>query len=225
MNEKKPAIAASARARKKAVVRQLLQNRDLPAVRQWADTTRNPLNVLSSLLFSTDKLLCWRAIEAIGVVTAQLFENDLESLRKLIRHNFWMMNDESGNVGWYAPETIGEILYNVPALIDEFGAMLLSFLDEEPFELGAHWALARIAARRPDLITPAVDKLKPSLEDPDAFIRGTTLLALEQADLASILAAAALLEHDNNTFEIYDFDTGQFRQITVASIATRIMKL
>jgi len=67
-----------------------------------------------SLLFDRDKVICFRASEALGKVAAMEADKDLEPVRDLLRRLFWMMNDESGNTCWYAPEAIGEILYNVP---------------------------------------------------------------------------------------------------------------
>ena len=203
------------RKQRKAALRQLLHERNMDAVEAMAREDPHVVRVLPTMLFDREPLICWRAIEALGKVAAVIAEADLERVRVMIRAQLWQMNDESGNVGWYAAEAIGEILYNVPILIDEFGQLLLSYLNEEPFEHGAHWAVARVASLRPDIYRDRLDELLPSLESDDAYIRAFALLALLRIDPERAGQHASRLVNDPAVFSYYDIEDGELREATV----------
>ena len=193
----------------------MLHERDMDAVEAMAREDPHVVRVLPTMLFDREPLICWRAIEALGKVAAVIAEADLERVRVMIRAQLWQMNDESGNVGWYAAEAIGEILYNVPILIDEFGQLLLSYLDEEPFEHGAHWAVARVASIRPDLYRNRFDELLPSLESDEAYVRAFTMSALLRIDAERTSRHSALLVSDRTVIRYYDFKDGELREATL----------
>lgn len=203
----------SRRARRRQVVREALEQRDWEGLWELSRRERGVGNLVYSFLSSDDRLLAWRAIEALGELETRRPSSERGSTRDLIRRLFWSMNDESGNLVRQAPEAIGQLLYRIPELIDEYGVMLLSFLAEEPFERGAHWAVARVAERRPDIYASSASLLARSLHDPDPSIRAFAFLALRQlpSDPLSQQQENSLLEEDS-PLEIYHFDTGDFIQ-------------
>jgi hypothetical protein len=199
-------------------IRARLQSRDLDAIVAWSTEQPRALQTLLSLAFDPDALTRWRAIEALGRIAAARAEHDLERIRVVLRHLFWSMNDESGNIGWYAPEAIGEILFNVPALTDEFGGMLPAFMREEPFERGTHWAMMRLAAVHPELFRDSIEKLTESIKDPDPLIRAAAgaLLALLGAGRGDERLRDLL--SDQAAVTLYDFETGLLRETTVGTM-------
>jgi hypothetical protein len=70
----------------------------------------------------------------------------LEAVRESLRRTLWLMNDESEGLLWCGPQVIRAVLANVPALCDEFVAILTGFLREKPFCVGTRWALWRVVA-------------------------------------------------------------------------------
>lgn len=174
-------------------------------------------------MYDDDRLICRRAVEALGIAAGLEAKRSLENVRRLIRRLLWTMNDESGSICWYAPEAIGEVLINVPSLIDEYGPLLPAFLQEEPFERGTHWAVARVASLRPDIYEDDVNRLVRSLDNPDPDIRGYTLMALKQIDAKSVAQKAELLKADTAKVSIYDFDTGTIKKVSVASLAEELL--
>jgi hypothetical protein len=46
----------------------------------------------------------------MGEVMAHLADKDMESARVIMRRLMWSLNDESGGIGWGAPEAMGEIV-------------------------------------------------------------------------------------------------------------------
>jgi len=131
-------------------LRELLEKKSYKELLNWAVQNRNPLRPLSSLLFDEDSLIRFRAIEVLGKVAAIEYKKDPERVRRQIGRFLWLMNDESGGICWNAPQAIGEILYNVPDLIPEYGPILTSYFDEEPFEVGSRWGVARAALKNSD---------------------------------------------------------------------------
>ncbi|HHI02509.1 MAG TPA: PBS lyase, partial [candidate division Zixibacteria bacterium] len=166
-------------------MRSLLQKRNWDELLKWYMDNRGAVRILTSLIYDDAPLIRWRAIEAFGVVSEELAKDDMESVRQTIRRFFWGMNDESGNLIRNAPEAIGEILLKVPELIPEYGFVLASYLNEEPFESGVHQALARIIPQKPDFLTEIAERLCPSLEDDNPAIRGNAafILKIVNADL------------------------------------------
>ncbi len=204
---------------RKAEARKLLQARDPSAWVEWADGCPNALSVLWSLTFDADELVRWRAVEAIGVVAAWLAESDVEHLRAFIRRLLWSMNDESGGVGWHAPETLGEILVNAPSLVGEYGTLLLRFCRESPFEQGAHLAVCRVARVDPTPLLEGVDQLAASLEDTDPTVRGHAALALGVMRSQRHRSAVGALQTDPSPVRRYDFDAGCLQDTSVGQMA------
>lgn len=205
--------------RRKEHLRGLLAARDLDNLQDWIAAERNPMRPLSSLLFDQDPLVRWRAIEVLGLAAAFEWSRDGERVRRQIRRLFWLMNDESGGICWNAPEAIAEILYNVPALIEEYGLQLPSFFVEEPFERGSRWAVARLSAKEPSAFVFASPALVASLNDADAVVRGMSLLALQGLRAQTGLHGAESLTGDSHDVTIYDFETGELITTSVGELA------
>ena len=172
-----------------------------------------------SVTYDSDELVRWRAIEATGWVAGKSPSSDLDSVREMVRRLLWQMSDESGGLAWHASELIGEILVNVPVLIPEYADLLLSFLREEPFERGTHFAVYRVVQVNPKPFNDCVTDLVSSLADPDPAIRAfsaLTLGVLKKSDCRHIMQP--LLE-DESQLQPYDFDSGDFVTITVGEAA------
>ncbi len=205
-------------ARKQQVL-DILQKRDFNELMMWAKSTRNPIRVLTSFQFDTDPLICMRAVEGLGVISV-LYKDKLDTLRKTVRGFFWNMNDESGNVGWYSAEAIGEVLRNVPELIPEYADMLPSFLIEEPFEKGTRIAIARIAEiDKSKFSVPTCKKLIQSLNDPNADIRGSSITALKALCMDEAREHVTKLSDDTAEIELYDFKSGKLQSIKISELA------
>ncbi|MEW6363995.1 MAG: DVU0298 family protein [Acidobacteriota bacterium] len=208
-------IASRSHRQAKGRLRGLLAARDHPQLLAWAAGDPGVMGLLTSLLFEPDELIVWRAIEGLGKAAGLRAESDLESVRDLLRRFIWAMNDESGSLIWRAPEAMGETLANVTALVGEYGTILASYLREEPFERGVHWAIARIAGLAPATIAESLNELVRSLSMADPYLRAHAGIAL--ATLGAKRPALALLRlaHDPAQLTVYDFTSGLLRTSTV----------
>ena len=117
------------------------------------------VNVLLSLLVTTDVELKNSVVKSFGEVVAKLAENDMESARIVMRRLMQSLNDESGGIGWNSPEAMGEIMARCDALADEYHKILISYARGGSNELifeGLHKSvilgLKRLSQVRPELI-------------------------------------------------------------------------
>jgi len=215
--------APDSRARELATVDsglgRLLQAHDPGGIVAWARQNPRALSTLSSLLFETDDLLRWRAVEALGLAAAAKAERDPEPVRNLLRRLVFSLNEDSGMAGWHSPEAIGEILARVPALIDEYGLILVSFLHQSPFARGAHWAVARAAEVRPEAFRRSVGDLVASLSSADPYLRGFAAKALRALSWPAAKEPLQRLRDDPGALRQYDFKSGELQETTVGKLA------
>jgi len=150
---------------------------------QWP--ARQVINPLLSSLLSNDEQVKWRGVTAIGEVVASLAEQEVESARVIMRRLMWMLNDESGGIGWGAPETMGEIVARHEGLAKEYACQVVSYIREdcnyleyEPLQRGAVWAVGRVAQVRPSMVQDAIPHLALFLESSDPVLRGLSVWSL-----------------------------------------------
>jgi hypothetical protein len=204
---------------RKGAVRKLLEIRDRDGVRAWGRRDSQALRTLSSMLFETDVLMRWRAIEAMGIVAAEISRNNSEAVRRLIRRLLWLMNDESGGLCWHAPEALAEILHGCDSSFDEFREILLSFLHEEPFEVGSRLAVARLAEYYRGQSRRIEPELRPNHRDRTAEITLASLLALKALGLKFDEQKSQELAELGTELQAYNFTTGGLVTVTAAGLA------
>lgn len=163
-----------------------------------------------SFLCNNDQEIKWRAVTAMGAVVANLAEKDIESACMVMRRLMWSLNEESGSIGWGAPEAMGEIMACHEGLAKEYTHILISytredenFLEFELLQRGVIWGLGRLAQVRPHLLKNAVHYLYPYLESGDAMVRGLAAwtMGLLGAREASLQVEALL--GDNAEVQLY----------------------
>ena len=120
---------------------------------------RKLVNALFSFLCSTDKKIKSNAVMAMGEVVSKIAEIDLESARIIMRRLMLNLNDESGGIGWGAPEAMGEIMARSEKLAEEYHKILISYtlgggneLDFEELQKDVIAGLKRLSRVRPNLV-------------------------------------------------------------------------
>jgi hypothetical protein len=207
---------------RKDELRDILLVRNTVSLIHWAHHARNPLRTLHMLLWDHEALLRWRAIEALGMLSGELFAHDDNTLREFIRKLFWSMNDESGSLCPHAPEAIAELLHRSPVLRHEFLEHWLSFLDEEPFEIGMRSGIVRLCSgalthTERELIAATCPTLVQSTYVADPAVRGTALCALINLGVAIPDSLKQRLSGDTEEFDMYDFAQGKLVHRTIAA--------
>nr|MBN2276414.1 hypothetical protein [candidate division Zixibacteria bacterium] len=202
----------------KSNVEKILHARDMDIIQSWGQNDTGINRILISTLFSPKELIRWRAIEAIGLVARQLVQTNPEGVRQTLTRLFWMMNEESGNLCWHAPEAIGEILVNVPSLIDEYGLVLSSFVIEEPFERGTRLAIARAARLKKKPFVHVAGQIAETLNDDHPEMRAASILALKSLGDLTFSGAIGSLMDDPAAVMIYNFVNGDLEKKTVGEL-------
>ncbi len=168
------------------------------------------ISPLISLFNSREELQRWRAVSGLGFVTARLADQELESARVVVRRLMWMLNDESGGIGWGAPEAMGDLTARHPILADEYARILVSYanvegnyLEHPVLQRGLLWGLARLAHARPSMTTAATESLSPFLVSADPIHRGLAAWTLAVQDDPSVQKRLEALSTDNTRITLY----------------------
>lgn len=184
------------------------------------------INALISSFYEPDASIRWRAVEAAGAVVSGMTESDPESARVIVRRFMWMLNDESGGIGWGAPEAMGAAMARSPVMAEEYAGILCSYIDPEQnflehpgLQRGLLWGIGRLACSEPERIKSAVPHLLSFIASADAVHRGISAWALgNKGDHKNLGALKSLFSDDA---EIEFFENWQVVQLRVKDLARR----
>lgn len=124
------------------------------------------LNPLFIALCHPVELVRWHAVEAFSHVVPRLAEENVEEARIVMRRFLWSLNDESGGIGWGAPEAMAAIMCESEILRKEYLHMLISYMEDDGPELfqdgnflelpmlqrGLLWGVGLLCFRFPELM-------------------------------------------------------------------------
>jgi len=187
--------------------------------------------VLLGLLCSADPAVRHRAAAAVGAETARLAGDDAEAARQMVRRLLWSLNDESGGIGWGAPEALAEILARHEGLAREYAAMLVSYarpdgnyLEHVPLQRDLLRGMARLAAVRPRLLLErgAERLLGPYLNSADPEVRGLAARCAGRLRAQGAREAVRSLREDRA--EILLFEAGAPRTVRVGELASQALE-
>jgi rubredoxin len=170
----------------KVRIKALLDAEDYAGLMELSDAHGGKVgNSLISLAADLDEERRWRAIRALGLVTARLYDREPEQARRVLRQLIWNLNEESGGIGWGMAEAFGEILALREELAVEYGSILACHLieperslDHEELRRGVIWALGRLRVFPKDLRQEIIPALTGVLRQDSPTLRGTAAWAL-----------------------------------------------
>lgn len=191
---------------------------------------RQVVSPLIACLCDADDLVKWHAVSALGAVVAELAGEEMEAARNIMRRLMWSLNDESGSVGWGAPEAMAEIMANQEGLAEEFAHILVAYMREDglylefpPLQRGLMWGVGRLAGVRPDLLrkwaAPAC--LLPYLDSKDPDVRGLAARALGILRAEGAKMRLAALRNDSSPVLLYEQGRVEIR--TVGELAGKAL--
>ena len=185
---------------------------------------RKVINVLISFYYDPDPLVRWRAIDATGWIVSAHADADMESARVIMRRLMWMLNDESGGIGWGAPEAIGAILALNSRLADEYGSILISyaasacnFLEHPVLQRGVLWGLGTLARFWPEMIREVIPNLHCFMESGDPRHRAYAARIAGYAGGREMIPLIEPLADDPAIIDLYE--DGRLRSTTVGQLA------
>jgi len=214
------------RAINKEEIRRILRGDDLEAA--MAAISRMPprkiINILISLYCDSDPLTRWRAVDATGWIVSGHAETEMESARVIMRRLLWMLNDESGGIGWGVPEAMGTVMARHDGLAKEYGSILLSYIEpdcnflEHPLlQRGVLWGIGMLARSRPEMVRRTLPRLGQFFGSGDPWHRGYAARAAGFTGEPEILPEVDALKDDNAIIDIYE--DGLLKAITVGGLA------
>lgn len=210
---------------KKSILLSLEAN-DLAALVPLARDKPRVVSLLVRISYDKETLAGWRAIKAVGLISQELVKTDYEYLRNTIRKLRWSLSDESGGIGWSAPELIGEIVCADPRRFADIVPLIAEVysIEEDVFRPGVLYAFNRIAESAPDLVAPHVDIINAALNDKNALVR---VYALETVGKLKGLSGLSIawdniekLKHDKR--EVWVYQGNAFVNVVVGDVAGNI---
>ena len=196
----------------KQQIRQVLAGSDREAVIEQvcSHRPRRVINALIARFYDADPVIRWRGIAAAGVVGAGLAKTDRESARVIMRRLMWMLNDESGGIGWGAPEAIAQIMAASPDMAAEYAEILCSYirpdgnrLEHPGLQRGLLWGLGRLAQSEPGRVRHVAADIAAFLDSVDPYHRGFAAWALGNAGYSGDLANLCRLTADRSEIEFF----------------------
>jgi len=161
----------------KKFIHHALEMNDLDAVVLLVQKNRKALSLLIRMAYDKETLVGWRAIKAVGRIANVLVKTEREFLRIAVRKLLWSLSDESGGIGWAAPELLGEIVHSDPEGFSDIIPLIAEVygIEEQTFRPGVMYALARVAEVSPEMIVNYQKIIIRSLVDTNPLIRIYTL--------------------------------------------------
>jgi hypothetical protein len=180
------------------------------------------MRIIISLTYDKKKMITWRAIEGIGILSKAIAAENTQEVRNLVNRLLWMIRDESGGIGWSSPEMLGEIVKNNPELCADIAPIIISFSFEEPLLPGVLWAAGRVGEVHRELMLSSVEDILPFLDHSSPLIRGLTVWAIGKIGIKNPPASLKELTSDNSIISIYDNST--ITEMTISDIASEAIK-
>jgi hypothetical protein len=199
---------------------------------------KETVNALFSAICHHDKTLRWHGISGMGMTVARLAEENMEEGRIIMRRFLWSLNDESGGIGWGAPESMAESMHHHQGLAKEYIHMLISytrpdgeelaqdgnFLEHEVLQRGVLWGLNRLCERRKELLIEKgyPDNILFYLDSDDMEVCASAVRLCGSLRIQSARDKLSALVNNSSKISIYE--EGNLMDFTVGNLAEEALK-
>lgn len=213
----------------------LLAGNDLHYIMNEVDKyhTEDIISPLFTGICNLDQNVKWHAVSYFGKLVKRINSENVEKSRIIMRRFLWSLNDESGGIGWGAPEAMGEIMYSNDIMRKEYFHMLFSYTQpdgdlahqdgnylELPFlQRGLMWGLVRLSGNYSEIFPVALllPALRIYLQEDDFEIRSLVLLLIRRLGITEeIQDAVCVLPDSEKTVKFYedgDFHVLSYRKL------------
>jgi len=177
------------------------------------------MNTLFSALCNPLAQVRWNAVMCFGTIVPRLAEERIEEARVIMRRFLWSLNDESGGIGWGAPESLAEIMCHCGQLRREYLHMLISYMREDGEEFfqdgnylelpmlqrGLLWGIGRLCQHHRDEMTEQniVENVAAYLSSTDSTVSGLALWSLGLLQAKSTAQRIAPFLAKDKVIQIY----------------------
>jgi len=206
----------------KRFITSLLEEKDIAEIRlELVSFDRKLLlNPLISILCHTDDTIRWHGISILGEMVHDIASENVESARVVMRRFMWMLNDESGGIGWGVPEVMAESMYHNRILANEYLHMLISYTKDDGPELfqdgnfielpllqqGVLWGICRLADRYRQQVLGhgAAENLAVYLRSESSQVRALACRLCGLLRVPTHNSQIAELINDDSEMKLYD---------------------
>jgi len=189
----------------KQQVEDLLRRREHDLLLDICERDRHFWQEVRFRLYDLDERLRWPAIETVAKLMTRWWHSGKEDkVRQYIRTLFWSMSDESGGIGWSAPQTIAEIIVNIPELIDPYGSMMIAYsIEEPPLIKGGLWGIGRLGRQISESVDFFKDKVLAVFDINDVEILGIAAWAMGEVGFKPAMPFLEKLRKYTENVQIY----------------------
>ncbi len=230
----------SARKIKKEVII-ALQEPDLRVVFKKIEiyNEKELISPLFSAICRGEENIKWHAVSVFGKIVSNISLVDGEASRIIMRRFLWSLNDESGGIGWGAPESMAEIMVHSPLLFREYHHMLLSYMKKDgpehfqdgnylelpQLQAGLLWGIGRIGIAYRTVLNEkqVVSDVLPYLKSSEKNVRGIAVWAL--TNLNPEPAKVALSDLCTDESEVTLYLDGIFNKTTIGQLAKEALQM
>jgi HEAT repeat protein len=182
---------------------------------------RKLVNPVFSFFCDVDELVRWRSITLMGIFVSKLADQEMESARVIMRRLMWSLNDESGGIGWGAPEAMGEIMARHEGVAKEYAGILSSyiredgnFLEHPMLQRGVIWGIGRLAKARPKYLSGIESSLFKFFDSSDPVHRGLTAWSAGNLGNKTAMPLLNNLLRDDTEIPFYEELQLEFRKVS-----------
>jgi hypothetical protein len=186
-------------------VNALLLQQDYARLLSLCKMDRRFWKALQSKMYDTDENVRWPAIEAVARLLQEWWQDGHEErVREFVRRLIWSVTDESGGIGWSAPQTIARIIVLIPSLVDPYGSIMISRALVEPVlvESGL-WCIGCLAGLAKGAVDSFQDMVLDVFNSDDPQTLGVAAWAMGEVSFAPALPFLKLLKDRMESVRIY----------------------
>ncbi len=206
--------------RAKKEIKRLLEESKYHELNDLFPDKRKLITLLLSSTYDKTDVTSWRAMEAIGLITAHMSEKP-DFVKDVANRLLWMLRDESGNFASSGPEILGEIVKNNPELCKDIATVVASFHDEEMLTPGVMLAIGRIGHIHSYFYDFAAPIVTSYLGDPNPATRAYAAYAAAELDIPDVTNKLEEIESDTTPVPFYE--DGLLKEKTAGEIANKAL--
>lgn len=229
------------RALKKKIL-DLLENDKWDDIRDALQSmeSRDVVHHLFTAICSINEECKWNAVRSFGFVVPRIAAGSFESARIVMRRFLWSLNDESGGIGWGAPESMAEIMANDSNLYKEYIHMLISYMRGDGPELhqdgnylelpalqqGLLWGIARLLkCQRESMLQKGIEAdLEQYMMSTDNIVQGHAALCASMCRNKDLIHSLRPLLENSFSFKLYwDNSLADARVCDLAAAAVKAL--
>lgn len=199
-----------------------LEQGDYKGIPALTTSVHKLINTLVTLSYDRSRLLAWRAIEAVGIISREVAKTKPETVRNMIGRLLWMIRDESGGIGWSSPEMLGEIVRNNPDIFADVAPVIVSFHEEKMLRAGVLRAIGRMGKINSETVGYAIPIVLHYLGSSDHRVRAYAAFALGELGALGAVKLLESLKDDGNAVPCYE--EGVLRDKTVGEFAAEAVE-